>query len=421
MDTMQSLQRDGLFWLPDNPTKKVGGRLTFDSQDGLQLQLIGSLQSIKDIESGGTQIRIHGATREGQLTLDRCFLAKAEIIGSEVPSETYRPELVLDGEHISNVESLSVDRAYIGLFNLSQWVWRDGVTIDHTETNNNGVSRGIKINYTPPEDQYIDTEFGQLRLVSQSEFIQGVTRTYTLKVSRLLELVLTHPMSINSITKFAAHLQDLLTICTCKASAVESLAVATLGSQQRIGVLTNMIGPDPRDLQVEHPASMYLTFDDIGGMKCIRAWLKLRAKYGIVPRLLVDHTYNKNTYVDIRFLNTVIAAETLLRVRTNTKEVMLREGLQQLAEESGTVASDLVGDISSWAENIRTTRNALVHRDVVMGKRPDYFALAESVYWMVVMSMLRECGVPEYALAKIAKNRWFEYVASSLRWPNSRV
>lgn len=417
MDTMQSLQREGLFWLPDNPTRKVGGRLTFDPQDGLQLQLFGSLLSIKDIEVGGVQIRIHGATREGQLTLERCFLAKAEIIGSEVPSQTYHPELVLDGEHISDVESLNVDRAYIGLFNLSQWVWRNGVTVDHTETSNNGVSRGIKINYTPPEDQYIDTEFGQLRLVSRSEFTHGVTRTYTLKTPRLLELVLSHRMSVDSITNLAARLQDLLTICTCKPSALESLTVASSYPQQRIGVLRNMIGPDPRDLQVQHPAAMYVTFDDVGGMECIRAWLKISAKYGIVPRLLVDHTYNKRTYVDIRFLNTVIAAETLLRVRTNTKEVRLREGLQQLAEESGTVASDLVGDISSWAETIRTTRNTLVHRDVEMGKQPDYFALAESVYWIVVMSMLRECGVPDKALSKARNTSWFEYIRSSLRWP----
>ena len=50
MDTMQSLQRDGLFWLPNNPARKVGGRLTLDSQDGLQLQLFGSLQGVKELE-----------------------------------------------------------------------------------------------------------------------------------------------------------------------------------------------------------------------------------------------------------------------------------------------------------------------------------------------------------------------------------
>ena len=313
--------------------------------------------------------------------------------------------LVLDGEHFQDIEALEFDQAYIGLFNLNQWVWRNGVTLSDES-----------IVYSPPEELSVGTEFGQLGLVAQSEFIHGVTRTYTLKVSRLLKLVLAQPMPVDSITKFAAQLQDLLTICTCNPSAVESLAVANSGSQQRVGVLRNMIGPDLQELQVEHPASMYLTFDDIGGMECIRAWLEISTKYGIVPRLLVDHTYNKDTYVDIRFLNTVIAAETLLRVRTNKREVKLREGLQQLAEESGTVASDLVGDFCLWAENVRTTRNALVHRDVARRKEPDYFALAESVYWIVVMSMLRECGVPDMALSKVRNTRWFEHTRSYLRW-----
>ena len=410
---MDSIQKDGLFWLPHNPEKDVGGRLTFSPQDGLELHLFGSLRSNPNSRlHSSLPLLIHGVTKSTPITLSNCLLKTAsESIGSgglTVISETYRPGLVLDGEHFQDIDALKFDEAYIGLFNLNQWIWRNGVTLDSD-------GNGERIDYSPPEQLYVGTEFGQLRLVAQSEFSQGVTRTYTLKVSRLLELVLSHPMSVDSITKFAAQLQDLLTICTCTPSAVESLVVASSRSQQRVGVLRNMIGPDPRDLKVEHPGSMYLTFDDVGGVECIRAWLKNSAKYGIVSRLLVDHTYNKNTYLDIRFLNTVIAAETLLRVRTNKSKVKLREGLQQLAEESGTVASDLVGDIGLWAENVRRTRNALVHRDVTIGKQPDYFALAESVYWIVVMSMLRECGVPDVALSKIKNTSWFEHTRSYLR------
>ena len=411
---MDSIQKDGLFWLPHDPGREVGGRLTFSPQDGLELHLFGSLSSNPKLEPHNSlPLLVHGVTKSTPITLGDCLLKTAsESIGSgglTVISETYRPGLVLDGEHFQYIEALKFDQAYVGLFNLNQWVWRNGVTLDSDGNDE-------RVTYNSPEEPYVDTEFGQLRLVAQSEFTQGVTRTYTLKVSRLLKLVLSHPMSVDSITKFAAQLQDLLTICTCTPSAVESLVVASSRSQQRVRILRNMIGPDPRELKMEHPASMYLTFDDVGGMECIRAWLKNSAKYGIVPRLLVDHTYNKNTYVDIRFLNTVIAAETLLRVRTNKSKVKLREGLQQLAEESGTVASDLVGDIGLWAENVRTTRNALVHRDVTMGKQPDYFALAESVYWIVVMSMLRECGVPDVALSKIRNTSWFEHTRSYLRW-----
>ena len=418
MDTMQSLQREGVFWLPDNPTRKVGGRLTFDPQDGLQLQLFGSLQGVKELELGDTMpICIHGTTTQGQVTLDNCYLANAQIIGNDVTAATFHPALMLDGEHTNNAESLRFERAQVGLFNLSEWIWESGITREHANSQSSSVGRVDKIIYTPPENQYITAEFGQLVLTQKVESTQRGTRRFSLQTTRLIQLAFSEPTPIDRITSIAGSLQDMLTVCIGQPSAVESIAVAMPNSQQYIGIVRNMIGPETQNLKDSHPAEMWLTFKDVGGLDFIRQWLVVNARYGIVARLLVDHTYNKNTYVDIRFLNTVIAAETLLRVRTNTKEVMLREGLQQLAEESGTVASDLVGDINSWAEKIRTTRNALVHRDVVVGKRPDYFALAESVYWIVVMSMLRECGVPDMALSKVRNTSWFEHTRSSLRWP----
>ena len=42
---MDSIQKDGLFWLPHNPGREVGGRLTFSPPDGFELHLFGSLRS----------------------------------------------------------------------------------------------------------------------------------------------------------------------------------------------------------------------------------------------------------------------------------------------------------------------------------------------------------------------------------------
>ena len=422
MDTMQSLQRDGLFWLPNNPERRVGGQLTFDPQHGLQLQLFGSLQSIEFPESSGIpHLNVHGVTKQGEVTLHGCFVVKAELTGDEVLSETYRPESVLDGEHVNDVESLRFERANIGLFDLSEWVWKSGITREHEDSQSSGVGRVTKIVYTPPENQNIDTEFGQLGLTQRADYDSSGTRRFSLQTTRLIHLAFSEPVAIDRITRIAGSLQDMLTICTGKPSSVESVAVARLDSQQYMGVLRNMIGPETQNLKDSHPAEMWLTFDDAGGLDFMRQWLMVNARYGIVARLLVDHLYHTSPYVDVRFLNAVIAAEAFLRVRAGKRKFKLHKGLQELASESNSIAKDLVGDIEKWARNVVQTRRDVVHRSVEEGKRPDYFALANSLYWIVTMSMFRECGVSEYALAKIAKNRWFEYVASSLRWPNSRV
>ena len=422
MDTMQSLQRDGLFWLPNNPAMKVGGRLTFDPQDGLQLQLFDSLQGVKELELDHTMpICIHGITTQGQVTLDKCYLAKAQLIGSDATTATYHPELILDGEHINDVESLRFERAHVGLFSLSEWVWESGVTRELGNSQSSRVGRVTKIVYTPPENQYIDAEFGQLGLIQKIEYDLRGTRRISLQTTRLLQLAYSEPASIDWITSTAGSLQDMLTICTGQPSAVESIAVARLDSQQYMGIVRNMIGPETQNLKDSHPAAMWMTFDDVGGLDFVRQWLVVNARYGIVARLLVDHFYHTSPYVDVRFLNAVIAAEAFLRARAGKQKVILHKGLQELASESSSIAKDLVGDIEKWARNVAQTRRDVVHRSVEEGKRPDYFALANSLYWIVTMSMFRECGVSEDALAKIAESRWFKYVASSLRWPSSRV
>lgn len=381
MDTIQSLQRDGLFWLPNHPERKVGGRLTLDPQDGLQLQLFGTLQGVKELELGDMiPICIHGITTQGQVTLDNCYLANAQFIGSDVTTATYRPALMLDGEHISNVESLRFERAQVGLFNLSEWIWESGVTREYANSQSSGVGSVDKIVYTPPENQYIDAEFGQLGVTQRAESTRKGTRRFSLQTTRLIQLAFSEPTPIDRITTIAGSLQDMLTVCTGQPSAVESIAVARPHSHQYIGIVKNMIGPETQNLKDSHPAEMWLTFSDTGGLDFVRQWLVVNDRYGIVARLLVDHLYHTSPYVDVRFLNAVVAAEALLRVRKGKQRVNLKVGLQELAQESSYIARKLVGDIDKWAGIVTRTRNTVVHRKSGQVEHSDYFALANSLY-----------------------------------------
>ena len=139
--------------------------MTFSPQDGLELHLFGSLRSNPESELyNSLPLLIHGVTKSTPLTLGNCLLTTAsERIGSgelTVISETYQPGLVLDGEHFQDIEALKFDQAYIGLFNLNQWVWRNGVTLDSDGS-------GKRVAYSPPEEPNVGTDFGQLGLVVQ--------------------------------------------------------------------------------------------------------------------------------------------------------------------------------------------------------------------------------------------------------------
>ena len=46
---MEAFKYNGIWWLPDNPGKRISGILTFHPEDGIFLNLIGSLKGIKEI------------------------------------------------------------------------------------------------------------------------------------------------------------------------------------------------------------------------------------------------------------------------------------------------------------------------------------------------------------------------------------
>ncbi len=72
---------------------------------------------------------------------------------------------------------------------------------------------------------------------------------------------------------------------------------------------------------------------------------------------------------------------------------------------------------SAWADEIAKMRAVnVVHPG--LGKTVDaakMFYLSESVYLLVVMSLLRECGVAEQVLANFSNHEKFQWIALQLR------
>ena len=75
-----------------------------------------------------------------------------------------------------------------------------------------------------------------------------------------------------------------------------------------------------------HPIQMLFSFNDIGGLQGVAAWLKTSAKFKPVIGSLLSHWYLSTIYADNRFLNIIIAAEALERIRLNRKPLISAMG-----------------------------------------------------------------------------------------------
>ena len=127
--------------------------------------------------------------------------------------------------------------------------------------------------------------------------------------------------------------------------------------------------------------------------------------------------YSPGMDVDIRFQQIVIGAEALGRIRLNDQNVILRDVLVSIASDAGDVAKSLVGDdINAWAKEIKDIRvENVVHRGLYgSAEAQRLYWLSESLYLLVVISLLRECGVSDDALSRIQQHERFMRVARRL-------
>ena len=84
---------------------------------------------------------------------------------------------------------------------------------------------------------------------------------------------------------------------------------------------------------------------------------------------------------------------------------------------SGDTFEALVDDVKSWSREVVQVRvNQIVHRGLrgdIDGSR--LYDLTESLYYLVVLCLLRECGVSENAFSNIKQHQIFKQLGHRLR------
>ena len=166
---------------------------------------------------------------------------------------------------------------------------------------------------------------------------------------------------------------------------------------------------------------MAFTFDDIGGLQGIRSWLTLMNRYSAVVALLVSHWYVPQMYQEQRYFNAVVAVETLIRIRKRgipkrERSFKLREEVHDLARNLDDLFVPLVGDLHEWAGQVVRTRHNFVVHPGLRGKSDGYrlYLLSESIYLLVVLTLLRDCGVAMDSLMNIQNHEHFKWLAAQL-------
>jgi hypothetical protein len=127
---MEDIEKDGQWWTTDNPDNKVSGRLSFDIEDGAELELFDTFGDPDEFvppdekEPVGT---ILGLTKEKEhITLLNCGENWPTSGSSRTPSghlsyqlDRYEPEYVLLGDHFE--DSVNFDAVNLHFPYLDEW------------------------------------------------------------------------------------------------------------------------------------------------------------------------------------------------------------------------------------------------------------------------------------------------------------
>ena len=433
---MESWETDGQFWIAGKPDRKVAGRLVFDEVDGLQLDLIGSLHDPLDVlasQSGNdvrlsldelfganpNAARILGETLKGHLTLANCYrdTATFSLFGPRANSrEHYTSTSAFLGDYIEQ-QPIEITAVRTGISNLEAWIAKPSTVIELDYKADNGEFAQVRIVNTPTDPITTSTDLGELEL--SFDYRLGGDHIIQSRIEQncLIECRFPNPEPLENALRICSALQHLVTIGVGAPSSIETISLSHTDISVPTKFYAPLLGPNSTGkVKTPHPQQMLFTFDGMGGLTKVGSWLGVADKYHTVIGLLTSNWYRPEYYAEDRFFHCVTAAETLARIRKQSQRVNLKAELESLGNDVALSFQPLVGDIKQWAKRIRDVRvGNVIHRGLRDFERPPLFLLSESLYYLLVLWLLRESGVPAKTLANIGRHQRFLMVAEQLQ------
>ena len=422
---MQNLDIEGSFWTEDFPEDSVPGRLTFDPMSGAELVLLGELPTTQRTSlsfDDQPTLRILGAASGKIVTLLDCM---ASFAGGSIPGiikQKFFPSMVLTGAHITSAHSLAFNSVSLQFNHLLNWVGRSGID-PKGRLFRGSADDGFQVTYKPVKVDTFASEIGELSMAvrpSSSFSFNAIELSETAYLTVKFEEYKT----LDEISKISTSLKDLLTIGVHSPALVTGASLSHSdfirevggGKKQKVPIEVYSRGyveEKPRDI---HRFNMLFDYSAIGGVQGIARWLEMSSTYKSVVNSLLSHIYLPGLYEENRFSNIVIAAEGFAKKKCSQEgNPSLKANLEKLVSHVGDSFAP-PANMSAWAKEVASFRNRLLHGDSVEGDDFDrIYWLGHSVYLLVVLCLLKECGVNSSVLNSISEFQIFRRATKALQ------
>lgn len=453
MDQTSTLR--GRWWLPDHKDHQVFGTLAWNANDGGTLHLHDELQravwldnvladgSVQRYRADRGEFRrnyplIFGRVENRAYTLLDSFRLSAREYDEDNRIEKVHVNKFLEGAWFDDAEELRVDRVVINLRHLTGWVNLSGLGVvwpraDGTDEDVFAVVTAKKLPpFTTEHDGVSLRIFQGIGGTGDHVHELGVSQSWSVRLQQAA------PEPLDTFLDIASDFQDLVSVAVGKTAQYENVVLQhpnvpllSVGGTPIKNVrhdITYYIRWSNRCAPCEPVKShdMYFTFDDLGGIDGVGRWLAVAADYRTELGRVIATRYREDMVLEDRIMNIAAALDSFDMHRRGTgKWVGYAKRIEHCMSLAGQPFLDLIViDRGQWVERVVQTRDDLAHhreRFRTEGSVGDYL-LAEQLFWLFVLCMLRLADAPDSTFERIGKHPqicWLTKQVEAARFPTS--
>lgn len=319
---MKEFEYRGLWWLPERPEDRVPGILTFDLDEGANLELLGSFGRTEDFSENLLDLFdipelrvILGFSEKGKpITLLGCKMSKGSSNLSGVDISAFSSDMVFIGEHFQRPEDIGFEKLIVEYLHLDEWAgisgFRSTMPADPRE-------HSFTIEHKIPEPIPFSTREirGCLRFGSRHKARSFPTREMSIVEFASFTVEYPKKTPLEDLLKTTHHLQNFLSLAVRRAVRLLSIrGMPVSGAGPGVEIYYRPVGGSYLVKKVLS-ANMLFTLHDLpGGLdNALGRWLEGTDKLGPVHSLFFGTVYKPRDYLEQQFLSLVTALEVYHR------------------------------------------------------------------------------------------------------------
>lgn len=447
---MKEFRRVGLWWLPGQEDKALGGTLSYHPDEGAKLELIGALKKVDNATDASQFDTILGVAEGDQITLHQCIETRYSFGMPGAQLHTFNIGMVLVGRHFHSADDIAFEELGLDFLYLQDWV---GIS---------GVKTWI-VDRTPHvEYKYPTTIPGFAPNVSLAlVFNVNTSREtlYDIKVQQGVRFKLKSEVPLPYTTwtdSYLGPLQNFLTLATGRINVPISVTgrVHTAQAAERtVQILFQLSSFRDKPKKNLHPGRIVFTYGDIHDrfVDVLERWFNVTSNLHTVCDLFFGVQFDPDMYIHQKLLSLAQGLESFHRLTGDnttfppeehekqlaailescpedskqwlaqklqfSNEPSLRKRLKDLFARVGDSVSLLIPKQKTFVNLFVVTRNYLTHLDPSSHDQAvhglELFKLVQQSHYLLLACLLSECGFSTDTIKQVLeRNEYYQWAVN---------